>query len=125
MTKRILFTITTISHFMWYYNSLTKFFFQLRGTFAIKLSPLYILKYSFLFNLSETFVNPLKHFFSSKIPYLLIMKQYFFSELKREHTTSLHLCNRFFLVIDSFQLVQLCLIYPNVCFQCTKESESV
>ena len=52
-------------------------FLRLKGTFAISLSPLAILKFSFLSNLSLTFVNPLKVLCSSILPIHFIVKQYF------------------------------------------------
>ena len=52
-------------------------FFQIKGTLAINLSPLNIIKYSLLSKLSETLVNPLKVLCSSKTPYLFIVKHYF------------------------------------------------
>ena len=98
-----------------------KDFFQLKGTFAFKLSPP-ILKYSFLSNLSDTFVNPSKVLCSSITPYLFIVKRYFFSVLRTILKKYLRLYNHSFLVAKSYQLKRLYLFYANFYFQNTNYS---
>ena len=92
-------------------------FFQFKGTLAINLSPLNILKYSFLSKLSKTLVNFLKVLCSSITPYLFIVKQYLLLVLETVHRIFLLLYNHSFLVANSYRLNQLYLIYPNVCSQ--------
>ena len=103
------------------YNSLTIRFFQLKGTLALSLPPSVIVNYSFLSKLPLTFVKLLKVSCSSIIPNSIIVKQNFFMELETNHKMFLLLYNRFFLLVDFFQLIQLYLIRPNLYFQCTMD----
>ena len=75
-------------------------FLQLKGTLAINLSPINILKFCFLSKLSETLVKPLNVSCSPITPYLNIVKQYFFWGLEISQTKFHHLYNRFFLKIS-------------------------